>query len=185
MKNIVVILFFTSIILQGFTQTKEVPFTLDDRDRIIRTEQQILTTNEKITSLRNEMNAKFEAINIKFDAMDSKFESIDSRFEAIDTKFDAMDAKFDAMDAKFDAMDAKFDAIDSKIGNLNWGFAILITIMLCLFGFILWDRRTALAPFQNKTINLENRVEKMENAYREQAKHDPAFAKILKHIGLL
>jgi Na+/citrate or Na+/malate symporter len=40
----------------AFSQVKEVPFTLDDRDRIIRTEEQI-------KSLRNEMNARFEVQN--------------------------------------------------------------------------------------------------------------------------
>jgi len=39
-------------------QTNNVPFTLDDRDRIIRLE-------EKVESLRNEMNAKFEVQNDK------------------------------------------------------------------------------------------------------------------------
>jgi hypothetical protein len=45
-----------------FSQVKEVPFTLDDRDRIIRTEEQV-------NSLRNEMNAKFEAVDQRFETL--------------------------------------------------------------------------------------------------------------------
>jgi predicted PurR-regulated permease PerM len=76
MKKIIILLFFASLVLQGFAQTREVPFTLDDRDRIMRTEEQIKATNEKIESLRNEMNSKFEGMDSK---MDSKFEAINSR----------------------------------------------------------------------------------------------------------
>ena len=136
MKNIVLIVLFLTVVLQAFPQSQEVSFTLDDRDRIMRTE-------EKVQSLRNEMNTKFEA------------------------------------------MDTKFGAMDSKIETLYWGFGIMIALMLFLFGYIIWDRRTALNPIQNKTVNLEERLNKIEFAYREQAKKDPGFAEILRHAGLL
>jgi len=77
MKKIIVILFFTSLVLQGFAQSREVPFTLDDRDRIMRTEEKLDAlqgeVSIKIESLRNEMNAKFEAMETKLDAMNSQF----------------------------------------------------------------------------------------------------------------
>jgi uncharacterized membrane protein len=53
-------------------ETKEVPFTLDDRDRIIRTEQ------------------KIEAIYQKFDAVDQRFKSVDQRFDSMDKRFDQL-----------------------------------------------------------------------------------------------
>ena len=134
-KTGLIILFF-ALTLSAFPQSQEVPFTLEDRDRIMRTE-------EKVQSLRNEMNTKFEA------------------------------------------MDTKFEAMDSKIETLYWGFGIMIALMLFLFGYIIWDRRTALNPIQNKTVNLEERLNKIEFAYREQAKKDPGFAEILRHTGLL
>ncbi len=83
MKKLIILLFFASLVLQGFAQTREVPFTLDDRDRIMRTEEQIKATNEKIESLRNDMNSKFEGIDSKFEAIDSK---MDSKFEASNSK---------------------------------------------------------------------------------------------------
>jgi hypothetical protein len=50
-------LLLTSFII---AETKEIPFTLDDRDRMIRTEQ-------KVESMKTEMTARFEAINYRFD----------------------------------------------------------------------------------------------------------------------
>ncbi len=115
-------------------------FTLEDRDRLIRTE-------EKVEALRTEMNIKFES----------------SRNE----------------------MYTKFEAVESKIETLYWGFGILIALMLFLFGYIVWDRRTAPNPVQNKTMDLETRLARLEFITKQQAKKDPAFAEILKHAGLL
>jgi hypothetical protein len=56
---------------------KEIPFTLDDRDRIIRTEQKIEALDSKmdtkVDDLRSEMNVKFEGMksemNARFDQL--------------------------------------------------------------------------------------------------------------------
>ena len=165
MKKLIILLFFTSLVLQGFAQVREVPFTLDDRDRIMRTEEQLRATNEKIESFRNEMNAKFEAINSK-----------------MDTKFGALESK---MDSKFEAVVTRIDATNSRIDILYWGIAILITIMLFIFGFIIWDRRTALDPVRHKIVAHDERLGKLEKITREQAKKDPDFAELLKIAGLL
>jgi len=43
-------------------EIKEIPFTLDDRDRIIRTEQ-------KVEAVKVEMTARFEAVDKRFDQL--------------------------------------------------------------------------------------------------------------------
>ena len=56
MKKIILIFSFVAVLVsQALPQNVEVPFTLEDRDRIMRTE-------EKVESLRNEMNARFEGM---------------------------------------------------------------------------------------------------------------------------
>jgi len=57
-------------------EAKEIPFTLDDRDRLIRTEQ-------KIESVKIEMNARFEAVNKQFESVDKRFEAMDKRFDQL------------------------------------------------------------------------------------------------------
>ena len=136
MKKVVFVVMLFVVALQTFPQSQNVSFTLDDRDRIMRTEQ-------KLESFRNEINTKFEA------------------------------------------MDTKIEAVNSKIETLYWDFGILIVLMLFLFGYIVWDRRTALNPVQNKTTALVEKVNKIEFVYRQQAQKDPGFAEILRHAGLL
>ena len=69
--QVLLVLMLLSATLSAFSQVKEAPFTLDDRDRIIRTEEQI-------KSLRNEMNARFEASDQKIESLrrevNAKFE---------------------------------------------------------------------------------------------------------------
>ncbi len=154
MKKIIVILFFASFVLQSFSQSREVPFTLDDRDRIMRTE-------EKLDALKEEVNVKIESLR------------------------NEMNAKFDAVDQRFEAMEIKLDAMNSQFAPLYWAMGIFIAISLFTLGYIIWDRRTALYPVQDKTRDHEERLRKIEYVTKEQAKKDPAFAELLKLAGLL
>jgi len=69
--TILILIFFS---VKGYCQTKEISFTLDDRDRIIRLEE------------------KFDS---KFEAIDARFETINTRFEAINTRLEAINERFD------------------------------------------------------------------------------------------
>jgi len=42
--------------VNGFAQAKEITYTLDDRDRMIRVEEQIKSLREEMNTLREEMN---------------------------------------------------------------------------------------------------------------------------------
>ena len=137
MKQIILIIsFFAVSVSQVLAQTVEVPFTLEDRDRIMRTE-------EKVESLRNEMNARFEG------------------------------------------MDAKLGANNSKFEPLYWMIGLVFALMLFMFGYMIWDRRTALHPLQKNSYKHDERLNRLENITREQAKRDPSFAEVLRAAGLL
>ena len=115
--------------LIGIAETKEIPFTLDDRDRIIRTEQ-------KVESVKTEMNARFETVNKQFEAVDKQFAGLRSE-----------------MNARFDAINNRFD----QLFNFLWAFiGIFTAMMVSVFGFAFWDRKLSLAPLKKdnlKTLN--------------------------------
>ena len=137
MKKIILIFsFFAVLVSQALPQNMEVPFTLEDRDRIMRTE-------EKVESLRNEMNTRFEGMEAKLTANNSKFEP------------------------------------------LYWMIGLLFALMLFMLGYMIWDRRTALHPIQEKSYKHDERLNRLENITREQAKRDPIFAEVLRAAGLL
>src|SRR5712692_2024539 len=114
-------------------RAEEVPYTLEDRDRLIRVETILQEFKESV---------------------DKRIESVDKRIERLETV-------------------------------MMGGFGLLFTSMIGLVGFVLWDRRTALAPAIRKSRELEEREERIERALRELAQQDPRVAEALKHAGLL
>jgi uncharacterized protein YdhG (YjbR/CyaY superfamily) len=66
-----------------------------------------------------------------------------------------------------------------------WGFGITFAGIFALIGFVLWDRRTALAPTIRKSREVEEREERIERALKEMAQKDSNVAEALKHAGLL
>ncbi|MEI8005503.1 MAG: hypothetical protein WCI48_04795 [Bacteroidota bacterium] len=50
-------------------EIREVPFTLDDRDRMIRTEQ-------NINAIKAEMDARFESVDVRFVSIDKRFDRL-------------------------------------------------------------------------------------------------------------
>ncbi len=120
-------------VYSGLAQSRDVPFTLEDRDRIIQIE-------EKINSQQIQIN----------------------------------DVKTELSDMKQEVKDIK-----QEILNLfYWGFGSMMSFMLFLLGFIIWDRRTTVDPIRERTQLLMQTL-------REYAKEQPKLADILRSHGLM
>jgi hypothetical protein len=79
MRNVIAILFLLlSVVSFAQDNNTPVPFTLGDRDRLMRNEQ-------KIDALRTEMNIKFESIQ----------KNMNTRFEAVQDGIKATNARID------------------------------------------------------------------------------------------
>lgn len=136
------ILVILSILLNisTFSYAKEIPFTQDDRDRLIRLETKV-----------------------------------DEGLKAVNQRIDDTNRRIDDTNRRIDELRAL----------ILWGFGILFGGMGILIGFVIWDRRTALAPAIKKNKELEEREERIERALKELAEKDPRVAEALKHVGLL
>ena len=133
MKNIKWLIVLTVVLIVSFTAVnafaKNVSFTQEDRDRLIRVEEGLKAVNQRI----DDTNKR----------------------------------------------------IDELRDFMLWSFGILFAGMMTLIGFVLWDRRTALAPAIRKNKELEEREERLEKALREYAKKEPGLAEVLKNLGLM
>ncbi|MCD4697446.1 MAG: hypothetical protein K8S16_14525 [Bacteroidales bacterium] len=152
MKNILLLIFLLIYVsVNLYSQAKEVPFMLDDRDRLIRTEAEIKSLRNEIGSLRNEMKTEIGSLrnemNLLRNEMNYKFESIQTQINDVKT-------------------------------FLYWGFGFLFSAMLFLIGFVIWDRRTTVAP-----VKKEN--ERIIEALTEYSKENPKLAEILRSAGIL
>lgn len=82
-------------------------------------------------------------------------------------------------------MNIRIDDINKRINDTKILLQVFIGGIFVLFGFVLWDRRTALAPAVRKTKELEKKEEKIEKVLKEYAFREPKMAEILKLAGLM
>ena len=104
----------------------------------------------------------------------------------LNIRFDDMNKRFDDLRSE---MNKRFDALQ---GFMLWGFGITFSGMFILVGFILWDRRTTLAPVVNETKELKEIIDHLQKddlalktILKEYAKENETFAKILNKAAML
>jgi hypothetical protein len=104
------------------------------------------------------------------------------RMVRVETKVEALDKRIDAsslnMDSRFSEMNKKIDRLEDKFDSyFMWGFGLVLMSIFGLIGFIIYDRRTTLAPVENKT-------ERILKVLREAAEKDPVIREALKRTAL-
>jgi len=117
----------------------------------------------------------------------------------IEVRIDSLDKRIDSFDKRIDGFDKRIDSLDKRIEDLKsvvfTGFTILFAGMFCMIGFVIWDRRTAIAPLSSKVRQIEENIEiqsleigKMEkliSALRELANIDNKVKDVLAKFNLL
>lgn len=159
-----------ALLFDSFVFSEEISFTKEDRDRLIRLE------------VRLEENSKF--LQKQIDEVNKSLQKqIDDVNKSLQKQIDEVNKSFQKQ------IDDVNKSIQKQIDDLRtfmlWGFGILFGGMGLLIGFVIWDRRTAVAPVAKRQQELEERSEKIEKAFKELAKHDSRVAEILKDVGLL
>ena len=93
------------------------------------------------------------------------------RMVRLETKVEALDKRIDDINAKIDRLEDKFDSY------FMWGFGLVLMSIFGLMGFIIYDRRTTLAPVESKT-------ERIIKVLKEAAEKDPVLREALKKTAL-
>jgi hypothetical protein len=172
MKPAIVVIILLIFAFVAKAQNHEIPYTLADRERLIRVEERLDALNEKIDVKGESSDAKFQALEPKFQALEPKFKALESKIQALESK----------MDIKFDGQQRQLDDIKTLF---YWGFGILITLFIFMLGYMIWDRRTALKPALDKAVEAESRTKSFLVVLREYAVKHPELAEIMRTHGLL
>jgi len=75
--------------------------------------------------------------------------------------------------------------VNQRIDDLTGLIYVILAGMFALVGFVLWDRRTALAPAIRKVEVLEEREKKVETILKEYAVKEPKMAGVLRKIEFM
>ena len=88
------------------------------------------------------------------------------------------EARLEGLEKRMDDIQTQMNRIESKFDNyFMWGFGMVLLSIFGLIGFIVYDRRTTLAPVEGKT-------ERIIKALRERAEKDPILMEALKNTAL-
>lgn len=82
-------------------------------------------------------------------------------------------------------IESRFDDINRRFDDMKGLLYVILAGIFALFGFVLWDRRTALAPAIKKTKELEEKEEMIEKVLRELARQDQKVKDAMKHAGFM
>jgi septal ring factor EnvC (AmiA/AmiB activator) len=153
------------------------------------------------------MNQRFEGVDQRFDSVDQRFESVNQQFIGVDQRFQGLDQRFESINQRFESMeryiDQRFSALDKRLDDqfamMLTMFSAIILLIVSLFGYIVWDRRTALRPLESRLAQLEQDLERdlqlrheqgslptrLLNALRNLASEDDRLAGVLRSFSLL
>ena len=68
---------------------------------------------------------------------------------------------------------------------LYWGFEILISFMCFQLGFVLWDRRTTLAPVIREAEDMRRQEKRILDILISYSEKVPELRELLKNAGIL
>lgn len=93
------------------------------------------------------------------------------------------------MNGRFSDLNGRFSDLNGRLDELRvtllTGFGVLFAGMFVLVGFVIWDRRTALAPVARQAKELADIDEKTLTVLREFAKTNKVMQEALRKVGML
>ena len=190
MKQIIFFIFFSFILSMPISiRAVEVAPRISDREiieKLAGLEAGQTALNQRITDLRSEMKAGQETLRSEMKAGQEALRSeMNQRFEAVDQRFKAVDQRFDALESQYE-----------RIWNL---ILVVLAGIMGLIGFIIWDRKTASRPLEQKIIELESNLlrdlelrheqgslpTRLLHALRKLAENDSQLNAVLRSFSLL
>lgn len=133
----------------------------------------------------------------KIDEMRKEIAIIKEKLSSVNQQIDDLDKK---LSQRIDDVDKKLnhriDDVNNRIGDLKdiifggftiiiGGLGVLATGMVALVGFVLWDRRTALAPAIKAIEEVKEKEKIVEETLKIYAKKNIEFKKAMETTGLI
>jgi len=102
----------------------------------------------------------------------------EARMETLEAKVGGLDKRFEGLDRRIDDIHLQINRLEDKFDSyFMWGFGLVLMSIFGLIGFIIYDRRTTLAPVESKT-------DRIIKVLRDAAEKDPALREALKRTAL-
>lgn len=108
------------------------------------------------------------------------------RLTRLDEGQDALGQRLETLERH---VDRRLDDLEQRIDGLErlmlGGFGMVFSGMFALVGFVIWDRRSALAPAVRGLEEMREREQRLEEVLRKYALRVPDLAEELRRARLL
>lgn len=149
------------------------------------------------------LETKVDAINDRLDGIEKRMDRLDQRMDRIEQRMDRIEQRMDRLEQSFRAdiarlegslrtdMNSQFERLNNLLIGLCSIFGLLV---VALFGFVLWDRRSMLRPLESDMRRLEGDLatkgsksvlDATVNALRTWAQQNQQLAAVLKRLNLM
>ncbi len=150
-----------AILVEESRTGEVVPFTLSDRDRLIRLEEGQKSLQRQIDDFRVEMGGLKVATQRQMGDL------------KVTTQRQMGDLKL------------QIDDLKNLIYVVLTGMIGLMGGMIGMVGYVVWDRRTVVAPVAKKHLELEEREDLVERALKAYAEVESRMGEVLRSIRLI
>ncbi|MFH1897426.1 MAG: hypothetical protein ABH886_04195 [Candidatus Desantisbacteria bacterium] len=126
-----------------------------------------------------EVITEITGLKIQVGKLETKMEEA---LKAMDKRIDDMN---NDMNNRMSDMNNRMSDMNNRMSDMMGLMHVILAGMVALIGFILWDRRTAIAPVVRQAKELERDKAVVWDVLREYAKKEPRFAEVLRTAGML
>ncbi len=120
------------------------------------------------------------ALNTRYAELKGEIQTVMAEMKA---EFKRIDARFEAVDQRFEAIDHRFATLEKLILTL---FGSLIMLIVALFAYIAWDRRTVVKPLEQKLDVVEEKITRLDrDLQRDFDISSPEGSKLTRLIQVL
>ena len=158
---------------------------VSDESRLIRLETKVDAINDRLAGIEKRM-----------DRLDRRMDRLEQRMDRIEQRMDRLEQSFRADIARLEGslrtdMNSQFERLNNLLIGLCSIFGLLV---VALFGFVLWDRRSMLRPLESDMRRLEGDLatkgsksvlDATVNALRTWAQQNQQLAAVLKRLNLM
>ena len=131
-------------------------------------------------------------LETKVDAINDRLDGIEKRMDRLDQRMDRLEQRIDRLEESLRTdMNSQFDRLNNLLIGLCSIFGLLV---VALFGFVLWDRRSMLRPLESDMRRLEGDLatkgsksilDATVDALRTWAQQNQQLAAVLKRLNLM
>ena len=152
----------------------------------------VVSDENRPIRLETKVDALNDLLNQRMDHLEQRMDHLDQRMDRIEQRMDRSEQRLDRrfQELRTD-MNSQFDRLNALLIGLCSVFGLLV---VALFGFVLWDRRSMLRPLEADMKRLEGdlatkgsktRLDATVNALRAWAQGNDQLAAVLRRLNLM